>query len=89
MDLTRTPQEVQEDWEKILQRPGMTVLYLWVKKQIKHSQAGLEAASTDTYDKVCKCRGNLEAMKGLALFLDRETKRAIGDNHTPDGTEEK
>lgn len=82
MDMSRIPSEVQADWEGILQRDGMTVLYIWVKAQIKKAQMELDSWQTDSYDKVCRSRGHLEAMKSLASFLDKETQRAVKD-HTP------
>lgn len=82
MDMTRIPKEVQEDWESIVDHTGMTVLYLWVKGQIKKSQMELEAPHNDTYDKVCVCRGEIKALKRLSSFLQQETQRAL-DKHTP------
>lgn len=66
-----------EDWQTILQRPGMSVLATFLTGTMNHLRSQLENPTvTPSYDKVCEVRGEMRGVRKVTQYIKSEFNRA-------------
>ena len=88
MATTHTMEEVREDWNDVVLRPGMNVLAIHLTDMLAGQRAKLESEA-DSYDKVCAIRGGIEATRRVIHWVKAEYDRAAKGDKVQGDTPEK
>lgn len=74
--LEQLPENVKDDWENIVLRPGINVLSTMIYHLRTHAKNELMQASLDTMEKVEHRRGQIVAYDRIINFVKSEIDRA-------------
>ncbi|HEY5997962.1 MAG TPA: hypothetical protein VI078_01495 [bacterium] len=81
------PEEVMEDWEAILLRPGMSVLATFMSGELDYALARMDADEEMGLEKLSVCRGEIKALRRVIRFVKKEFNRAAKSD-TPETKEQ-